>query len=305
MLLHSLKPFTTVSHLTFPRPHNSFFSSLNETMNISPKITEFEEYKIFSSYLANPEQTDATFERLQACANSALADNDKLETHLRRSWNSILHLASQQPHSSKQQDSLVKLLQALTTQAPPLKDTKGEEVEVDGSKVWKGLPLFGQEARESWNFADDKEVDTKTRDGWININAFVARLTAAAINEHGGERPGYNALDFSLYGVWSIRSALEEDLTILPAKTTTDASIGAAAAWILYAGPTLKGLSDSDKTYSGKVARPGFKCKDQEWRGYTKDRWQVWTKELAQAKDLVQDKSIQELVENALKVMKQ
>ncbi|KAI4837591.1 hypothetical protein E4T44_08269 [Aureobasidium sp. EXF-8845] len=273
-------------------------------MNISPKITESEEHNILSTYLANPEKTDATLERLQERVSSALPDNDKLEGHLRKSWNSILHLASQQPHSSNQQDSLVKLLQALITQTPPLKDTNGKEVEVDGSKVWSGLPLFGQQARECWNFPDDKEVDIKTRDTWINVNAFVARLTAAAVNDHGGERQYYNALDFSLYGVWSLRSALEEDLSNLPAKITADASIGAAAVWILYAGPTLKGLSDSDKTYSGKVARPGFKCKDQEWRGYTKDRWQMWTKELAQVKDLVQDSSIRELVENALKVMK-
>ncbi|KAI4739904.1 hypothetical protein E4T50_09647 [Aureobasidium sp. EXF-12298] len=274
-------------------------------MNISPKITECEEYEIFSSYLAKPDQTDATLKRLQAGATSVVSDNDKLETHLRKSWNSILHLASHQSHSSKQQDSLVELLQALITQAPPLKDTNGKEVEVDGSKVWKGLPLFGQQARECWNFPDDKEVDTKTRDAWINVNAFVARLTAAAVNEHGGERQDYSALDYSLYGLWSLRSAFEEDLSNLPAKTTIDASVGAAAVWILYAGPTLKGLSDSNKTYSGKVAKPGFKCKDQEWRGYTKDRWQVWTKELAQAKDLVQDDSIQELVEKAVEAMKQ
>ncbi|KAI4724751.1 hypothetical protein E4T49_07488 [Aureobasidium sp. EXF-10728] len=273
-------------------------------MDISPKISECEEHKILSSHLANPEKTDATLEQLTACAESSLS-NDKLESHLRELWTSILHLSSQQPHSSKQQDSLVKLLQALITDAPSLKDTNGKEVEVDGSKVWQGLPLLGQQARECWNFPDDKEVDKKIMDAWVNVNAFVARLTAAAINEHGGERPGFNALDYSLYGIWSLRSALEEELENLPGKTTVDASVGAAAVWILYAGRTLKGLSDSDKTYSGKVARPGFKCKDQGWRGYNKERWQHWTQELAKAKSLVQDHGIQDLVKQALAIMKQ
>lgn len=270
-------------------------------MNISHEVTEYEEYKILSSYLANPDETDATLQHLTECATSSHS-KDELETHLGKSWNSILYLSTQQSHSSRQQDSLVKLLQALTT-APSLKDDNGKEIEIDGSKVWQGLPFFCQAARACWNFPSDKEVDAKTRDAWINVNAFVARMTAAAVNEHGGERQDYGALDYSLYGIWSLRSALEEEREKLPSKTTIDASVGAAAAWILYAGPTLKGLSDSNKTYSGKVAKPGSKFKDQEWRGYTKDRWQLWKKELVQAKSLVQDDSVQGLVQQALAVM--
>ncbi|KAG9824433.1 hypothetical protein KCU98_g16193, partial [Aureobasidium melanogenum] len=273
-------------------------------MNISPEITKREEYEVLTSYLANPDKTDATLESLTTCAASSLSKGE-LETHLRNLWNSFFHLSSQQPHSSKQQGELVKLLQALATDAPALKAANGAEVEVDGSKVWQGLPLFGQQARECWNFPYHKEVDTKTRDSWVNVNAFVARLTAAAINEHGGERQGYSALDYSLYGVWSLRSALEEERENSPGKNTIDASVGAAAVWIAYAGPTLKGLSDSNKTYSGKVAKPSSKFKDQEWRGYTKDRWQTWEKELDQVKSLVQDDSIQNLVQQALEVMKQ
>lgn len=271
-------------------------------MNISHEVTEYEEYKTLSSYLANPDETGATLQHLTECATSSHS-KDELETHLGRSWNSILYLSTQQPHASKQQDSLVKLLQALTT-APSPKDTNGKEIEIDGSKVWQGLPFFGQAARACWNFPSDEEVDTKTRDAWINVNAFVARMTAAAVNAHGGERQDYGALDYSLYGIWSLRSALEEERENLPGKTTIDASVGAAAAWILYAGPTLKGLSDSNKTYSGKVAKPGSKFKDQDWRGYNNDRWQLWKKELAQAKSLVQDDSIERLVQQASEVMK-
>ncbi|KAH0393621.1 hypothetical protein KCU89_g12221, partial [Aureobasidium melanogenum] len=273
-------------------------------MDISPEITKREEYEILTSYLANSDSTDATLESLTTCATSSLSKNE-LETHLRRLWNSFLHLSSQQSHSSKQQSELVKLLQALITDAPPLKDTKGAGVEVDGSKVWQGLPLFGQQARECWNFPYHEEVDTKIRDAWINVNAFVARLTAVAINQHGGERQGYSALDYSLYGIWSLRSALEEERENSPGKNTIDASVGAAAVWLVYAGLTLKGLSDSNKTYSGKVAKPGSKFKDQEWRGYTKDRWQTWAKDLDKAKSLVQDDGIQDLVQQALEVMKQ
>lgn len=270
-------------------------------MNISHEVTEYEEYKILSSYLANPNETEAALQHLTECATSSHSIDD-LEAHLGRSWNSILYLSTQHPHSSEQQDSLVKLLQALTT-AHSLKDTNGKEIEIDGSKVWQGLPFFGQAARACWNFPSDKDVDKKTRDMWISVNAFVARMTAAAVNAHGGERQDYGALDYSLYGLWSLRSALEEERENSPGKTTIDASVGAAAAWILYAGPTLRGLSDSNKTYSGKVAKPGSKSKDQEWRGYNNDRWQLWKEELGQAKSLVQDDSIQHLVQQALEVM--
>ncbi|KAH0368600.1 hypothetical protein KCU65_g3801, partial [Aureobasidium melanogenum] len=280
-------------------------------MDISPKITECEEYKILSSYLANPDTTDATLERLTACATSALSKTE-LETHLRNLWNSFLHLASQQSYSSKyfskQQGSLVELLKSLITDASVLKDTDGKEVDFDGSKVWQGLPFFGQQVRECWNFPYHKEVDAKTRDAWINVNAFVARLTGVAINEHGGERQGYSALDYSLYGIWSLRSALEEERENSPGENTFDASIGAAAVWIVYAGeqytsPTLKGLANSNKTYSGKVAKPGSRFKDQEWRGYNMDRWFTWRKELHQANRLVQDSNISGLVRLALKVI--
>ncbi|KAI5236193.1 hypothetical protein E4T42_09529 [Aureobasidium subglaciale] len=284
--------------------HRYSYQHTYRSMDISSDITKCETYKILSSHLASPDKTADTLDKFTAQAESSLSD-DKLETNLRASWNSILHLASQQSYSSEKQDSLVKLLQALITQAPAPKDSNGKEVEVDGTKVWQGLPLFGQQVRECWNFPDDKEVDTQTRDTWINVNAFVARLTAAAVNEHGGERPGYNALDFSLYGIWSLRSAFEEELSNLPGKTTVDASLGAAAVWILYAGPTLKGLSDSEKSFSGKVAKPGFNCKDKEWRGFAKERWQLWAKELAQAEDKVQDGGIKDLVKKAAGAMEQ
>ena len=294
--------------VTFPRfilsqTHRRLYQQRLRKMDISPEVTQREEYKIFSSHIANSDSTETTLEQFSNYTNSSLS-NDKLETHLRETWNSILHIASQKPHSSEQQDSLVKLLQALITRAHPLKDSNGKAVEIDGSKVWQDLPLFGQQVRECWNFPDDQEVDTKTRDTWINVNAFIARLTATAVNEHGGERQEYGALDFSLYGIWSLRSALEEELSNLPGKTTIDASVGAAAVWILYAGPALKGLSESEKSFSGKVAKPGFNCKDKEWRGYTKDRWQLWTENLAQTEDMVQDGGIKELVKKAVETMK-
>ena len=278
-------------------------------MDISNQITETDEYKVFSSYIAEPDNVDDTLTTItnlvQDTYESSRDPEGDVETHLGRAWNSILILASETAHDSSKQDKLVDLMSALVSQRP-LKDSTGEPVVISGGRVWMDLPLFGQQVRESWNFPDDREVDQKTRDKWINVNAFVARLTAAswkgASFETDGdiksERP---ALDFSLYGIWAARSALEENLG--KEGNTVDALIGAAAVWTLYAGTALKGLCHGKRDFQGKVARSGTKYKGEDWKGYNQDRRQIWGNELSQSEDSVQDEGVRELVASAMNIL--
>lgn len=132
--------------------------------------------------------------------------------------------------------------------------------------------------------------NSEAGDQWININAFVARLTA-------GYRPS-EPFDFSLYGVWTIRAALEDE-------ETTDASqIQAACVWLIYAGQVLLEKSQSEFQYDGKMAKEGSSLRGKEWRGCSDERWNYWQKKI---EDLVAgslDEKTKLLREQALAQMK-
>lgn len=96
--------------------------------------------------------------------------------------------------------------------------------------------------------------------------------------------------DYSLFGLWTIRSGLEDE------ENPTDASVEATALWLIFAANALKDFSDQNKSFDGKVAFPGFLFSSESWTGFNSDRWNAWTQRLntlhgsvstAQAKKLV------------------
>ena len=284
-------------------------------MDIPSQTTSSEEFKTLLSYVTDNPDINVTLSDFmnplyQACENTQPAyslSEDDLSTHLRRAWDSMLLTAAQTSHDSADQDKLVWIMKRLVAQAP-LTDANQKVVEIEGSRVWTDLPLFGQQARSAWNFPADQEVDQQVKEKWINVNAFMARLTAAywegsKIEVKEGDVLNAGALDFSLYGIWSLRSAFEEELG--KKGKTTDAQIGAAAAWVVYASTALKGLAEKKKEFQGKVAKPGTKLREKEWRGYNEKRWQAWGRELANSQDLVQDDSVRDLVRKAIELTKQ
>lgn len=102
---------------------------------------------------------------------------------------------------------------------------------------------------------------------WLNLNAFSATLLAT----------GYSKAVFqelSLFGLWTIRTALEEEEQ--PDPIAQDA----AALWFILSSPVLWDLCHQSKTFDGKIAKPGFMFKDESWRGFSKERWQTWEKRM-------------------------
>jgi hypothetical protein len=96
---------------------------------------------------------------------------------------------------------------------------------------------------------------------WTNLNAFVARLTALSSS--------IPAFDFSLYAIWTMRTAFEGD-------EIPESHVEAAKVWFLYAEETMERLSREEKTFDGKVAVGGDRFKDKEWRGFSAERLEVW-----------------------------
>jgi hypothetical protein len=113
------------------------------------------------------------------------------------------------------------------------------------------------------------EEEEKTQ--WININAFLAILT-----KDNAESSSGGPLDFSLYGIWSLRDALEGDESATLPQYKKDT----AKVWIKLAGQTLKKLSEQEKTFDGKMAAPGSAFSSKQWKGYNNERWEVWNTRL-------------------------
>jgi len=122
---------------------------------------------------------------------------------------------------------------------------------------------------------------------WINLNAFSARLMALP-------KP---SLDFSLFGIWTLRAALEGSQI-----SSSAAWIGAAACWPLYAGETIYRMCRDKKTFDGKMAKPGDGFDVEQWRGYSTERWQAWRERLGDAADEAEGEA-RGLVQSALELL--
>lgn len=126
---------------------------------------------------------------------------------------------------------------------------------------------------------------------WINLNAWTASLVAS-VHAKGQKVP-----DFSLYGIWTIRTGLEGE------GDAPLVALAAAAAWFAYAAPTIYQLCMESKTFEGKLARSGSMFREREWRGFSQSRWATWVRQMGQRSEVACDEKTRELVSMALKAM--
>ena len=122
--------------------------------------------------------------------------------------------------------------------------------------------MFGPSVRETWNDIPVGRNQNMTAEQWTNLNAFVARVSAAGMR------------DFSLYAIWSMRGTLETDVAADP----LDNLLPASAAWILYAG---KQLYNSDQEWLPEPMKGDPASGGPLWdgkHGFCKERWAFWKK---------------------------
>ncbi|KAL1631086.1 hypothetical protein SLS56_004612 [Neofusicoccum ribis] len=193
---------------------------------------------------------------LTAPAASVLADPQAVEDALWEIWNALL--ASATRTAPDQQGPLVDLLDAVKQ----LRGASGEAVEFEfwGAKTtWKELPSLGMVFREQYGLESDDGGS-----GFVNLNAFAARLTAAGV------------LDLSLYGIWTLRSVLEDQEPGQAAVEERSRGLESVAVWFMYSGRSMLELSREEKVFEGAVAVPGKSITDKQWKGYSKERWELW-----------------------------
>lgn len=128
---------------------------------------------------------------------------------------------------------------------------------------------------------------------WINLNAFVATLTASS------EKRKLEPSDFSLYCIWTVRDALEQQ------DGASEIAVQTAAVWFICASPAIWTFCSQEKAFEGKLARPGTEFASREWKGFDKDRWTSWE---VRFRNIVKNPDLQEktkkLVNDALAAMR-
>ncbi|KAG3196232.1 hypothetical protein PC129_g24728, partial [Phytophthora cactorum] len=185
-------------------------------------------------------------------------DLEKVEQELNRLWSAVLDAAAETTHG--QQDELVDIVRVSHQMPQPV--YQGKKFEIWGEEQkWDLLPLFGAQARERLDTAQEKPGAAL-----VNVHAFFARLTAAGIN------------DLSLFAIWVLREALEDPEKDQIANATSAQLLESASVWLIYAAEALAQKSKDTKQFDGKMAKPGSSLstfKDTSgWLGFCQERWE-------------------------------
>ncbi|MBB4693757.1 DUF3632 domain-containing protein [Paractinoplanes abujensis] len=182
-------------------------------------------------------------------AAAAGASEQTIEGLLWELWGDVVDAAAtgEQPL-----DELVALVTGV-------RETAVEGVKIGGRRLFGDLPVFGAQMREAWNLVppDDRSVEA-----WTRLNEFAARLTAAGI-------------DFSLFGLWSIGTALETF-----AKPSEH--LPAAVAWFEHCGPELATATRHRRTFGPGPGRLHELAEREGLSegGYNLPRWTFWRSRL-------------------------
>ncbi|EKG20783.1 hypothetical protein MPH_01950 [Macrophomina phaseolina MS6] len=217
---------------------------------------------------------------LTAPVAAVLTDAEATENALWDTWTTVLAFAVRTNH--EQQGPLV----ALVSNIKQLRGASGEAVTFEfwgQPTTWSELPSFGPVLREQYDVEYYAEGD-----GFVNFNAFAARLTADGV------------LDLSLYGIWTLRDALEDQLPDSSYAQTASRALAAAAVWFLYAGHTMWELSKQNETLEGRVAAPGKTVADKEWNGYNAERWALWVERFKKVHEMGVKEDVRDVVQRAV-----
>ncbi len=139
--------------------------------------------------------------------------------------------------------------------------------------LYSSLTDFSMACREVFNDAPGPDASEVEADAWANVNFFFASITEKEIQ------------DLSLFAIWSMRDALEneqEDDFEGTAAQKYNVYVPAATSWIFGMGRALyakeKDLTPTDQS-QGNPAKGGFL-----WKGraeFSKERWAFWKERLA------------------------
>lgn len=184
------------------------------------------------------------------------AGEASIEGMLWPAWQAVISAADTPEDAARSR--LAELLNAIRARGILVRSS-GEECVVWGMRAYADLPVFGAQMRETWNFPPP----AVSAQSWANLNAFAAQLTLAGI-------------DFSLYAIWALRHALEEE------SPEVSQVLPAAVQWFRHAGSVLAFLALECTADARGADLPGELCQAAGLldRGFTIRRWEFWKSRL-------------------------
>ena len=238
-----------------------------------------------------PEENSAYYPTIQKCLEDEI-DSDTMASQLFEKidrqiiarklddvyfvdlWYSIIHSAKRSSFREPEESGEFGLdfLGKLTALLRAFRDHKVKDHE-EYNHLYSSLCDFKMACDESFNDAPEPYASQVEIDAWTNVNFFFARVTAEDL------------MDLSMYAIWTMRQALEEEQQDDMEGTAAqkyNVYVPAAAAWVLGFGRTLyrkeKDLTPTDRKY-GNPARGGAL-----WKGkaeFSKERWALWKERFA------------------------
>lgn len=167
-------------------------------------------------------------------------DAPSVEGELWNLYYTILHASKKVPWSdSVAQQKLVDLLAAIKARPNPQRPANmtialKRNWIYEWGELWSDLVLLGPAGRETWNDSPGCGAGWEAPEvsAWVNVNAFVARLTVQEVR------------NFGIYGSWALQEALEEKIESRdgshcapPSKNyKAEVLFKVAAVWIRLAG---------------------------------------------------------------------
>ncbi|RSL96050.1 hypothetical protein CDV31_013609 [Fusarium ambrosium] len=207
----------------------------------------------------------------ELCANSL----DDAELFLTTMWEILLCVVRIVPYNHPGQDRIVSVLETLRLRAKTTVHLWGKE-----RRLWRDFPLLSPCIREAWSDpmedAGKNTVTTDEASDWVNLNAFVGRITSKGL------------VDCSIYAVIEIPKALEKEIP--PSGLAREYKLRTASNWILISGVKLfkdafKG--DTLDEVELRATAPGPLYVETGGRpGLCMDRWRFW---LRRFRELVSD----------------
>ncbi|OQE18789.1 hypothetical protein PENFLA_c020G01273 [Penicillium flavigenum] len=158
----------------------------------------------------------------------------------------------------------------------------------DGSRVWSHLPSLSFWASELWNdrmtHICDPNMEPDQQIRWAKLNIFLAQVTQAAVVQYTSPLQVWisDAMDESHMGLCGLRHVFEEGIP--PEQLASTAGLLGVCYWIVCAGDRLWENVLNRRRYNKYDGRPGEMYSKRGWKGFERDRWDVWVQGLRDVK---------------------
>lgn len=140
---------------------------------------------------------------------------------------------------------------------------------------------------------------------WAKLNIFLAKVTQAADVEYTSPLQVWisDAMDVSHMGLRGLRHVFEEG--ILSERVASTPGLLGVCYWLICAGDRLWENVLNCRRYNKYDGRPGEMYSNRGWKGFERERWDIWMQGLRDAKATCEpgQELVEDLIDRALAKM--